>query len=47
MSVYWNRWLATDAAVLVTLDPGVYTVQVWGVADTEGVALVEIYEVEE
>ena len=36
-----------DAAVLVTLDPGAYTVKVSGVGDTIGVALVEIYEVAE
>ena len=34
-----------DAALLVTLPPGSYTVQVSGAGDTAGVALVEIYEV--
>ena len=34
-----------DAAALVTLAPGVYTVKVSGVNETTGVALVEIYEV--
>jgi hypothetical protein len=34
-----------DAALLVTLQPGVYSVQVSGVNNTTGVALVEIYEV--
>ena len=34
-----------DAAMLVTLDPGVYTVHVSGAAGTTGVALVEIFEV--
>ena len=34
-----------DAALLVTLQPGSYTVHVSGVANTTGVALVEIYEV--
>jgi hypothetical protein len=34
-----------DAALLVTLAPGSYTVQVGGVGGTTGVALVEIYEV--
>jgi len=34
-----------DAAVLVTLNPGVYTAQVRGVGDTTGIALVEVYEV--
>ena len=34
-----------DAALLVTLEPGTYSVQVSGVAGTAGAALVEIYEV--
>lgn len=34
-----------DAAVLVTLPPGVYSAKVSGVAGTTGVALVEVYEV--
>jgi hypothetical protein len=34
-----------DAAVLVTLQPGAYTVQVSGVGGTTGVAIVEVYEV--
>jgi len=34
-----------DAAVLVTLGPGIYTVQVSGVNSTTGVAMVEVYEV--
>ena len=34
-----------DAAMLVTLPPGAYTVEVKGKADGEGVALLEIYEV--
>jgi hypothetical protein len=33
-----------DAAVIVSLDRGAYTVHVSGVGDTTGVALVEIYE---
>lgn len=33
-----------DAALLLTLQPGNYTVQVTGVANTTGVALVEIYD---
>ena len=33
-----------DAAILVTLPPGGYTVQVSGAGDTTGIALVEIYE---
>ncbi len=34
-----------DAALLATLQPGTYTVQVSGVGGTTGLALVEIYEV--
>ena len=34
-----------DAALLATLAPGSYTVQVSGVANTTGVALVEVYEI--
>ena len=34
-----------DCALLVTLLPGSYTVQVSGVNNTTGVALVEVYEV--
>ncbi len=34
-----------DAAVLLDLDPGSYTIKVSGVNDTTGVALVEVYEV--
>ena len=34
-----------DAALLVTLQPGSYTVQVTGVGATAGVALIEVYEV--
>jgi hypothetical protein len=33
-----------DAALLLTLQPGTYTVQVTGVAATTGVALIEIYD---
>ena len=36
---------AKDAALLVTLDPGSYSVQVSGVGGTTGEVLVEIYEV--
>ncbi len=35
-----------DAAIVMTLAPGLYTVHVAGVNNTTGVALVEIYEVE-
>lgn len=34
-----------DAVLLVTLPPGGYTAQVGGVGGTQGVALVEVYEV--
>ena len=33
-----------DAALLVELQPGAYTVQVSGVGGTTGVALIEVYE---
>src|SRR6185295_11268501 len=33
-----------DAALVMTLQPGSYTVQVTGVGNTTGIALVEIYE---
>ena len=33
-----------DAALLATLQPGAYTVQVTGVNNTTGTALVEVYE---
>jgi GH35 family endo-1,4-beta-xylanase len=36
--------ISRDAALLVTLPPGVYSVQVSGVSNTTGVGLVEIYE---
>ncbi|MEO6245539.1 MAG: hypothetical protein ABIQ12_08890, partial [Opitutaceae bacterium] len=35
---------SADSALIVTVDPGVYTVQVSGVGDTTGEALVEIYK---
>jgi len=35
-----------DAAVAVTLPPGGYTVEVTGVGDTTGTALVEIYDLD-
>jgi hypothetical protein len=34
-----------DAALLITLPPGAYTVEVKGKNNLEGVALLEIYEV--
>ncbi|PTX90942.1 PQQ-binding-like beta-propeller repeat protein [Opitutus sp. ER46] len=36
-----------DAALIVTLAPGTYTVQISGVNNTAGIALVEVYEVGE
>jgi hypothetical protein len=35
-----------DSALLVTLAPGAYTIQVSGANNTTGAALVEVYEVE-
>ena len=35
-----------DAALLITLQPGAYTIHVNGVANTTGVALVEVYDTE-
>jgi hypothetical protein len=34
-----------DAALLVELDPGLYTVRVRGKSEVNGIALVEVYEV--
>ena len=39
----WPRG-SKDAALLVTLPPGSYTVVVRGVGNTAGVALVEVYD---
>lgn len=36
---------SADAAVLVTVQPGIYTAQVSGVGGTTGVALLEMYEI--
>lgn len=36
---------SADSALLVTLDPGAYTVRVAGVGDTTGEALVEVYAI--
>ena len=33
-----------DAALLVTLQPGLYSAQVSGVGGTTGVALIEVYQ---
>jgi hypothetical protein len=35
-----------DAAVLVTLSPGSYTVKLTGTAETTGIALLEVYSVQ-
>src|SRR5207302_7369459 len=39
--------MSKDAALLVTLPPGNYTAQVSGVGGTSGVALVEVYAVQQ
>jgi hypothetical protein len=36
-----------DAAIAVTLEPGAYSVQVTGVSNSTGIALVEVYEIPE
>ncbi|MCF3650293.1 endo-1,4-beta-xylanase [Synoicihabitans lomoniglobus] len=36
---------SADAALLVSLEPGSYTVELAGVADTTGIALIEVYRV--
>jgi hypothetical protein len=33
-----------DAALVLELEPGIYTAQISGVGDSTGVALAEIYE---
>ncbi len=42
----WSSGASKDSALLVTLPPGAYTVQVSGAGGDTGVALVEVYEVE-
>ena len=42
----WSSGASKDSALLVTLPPGAYTVQVSGASGDTGVALVEVYEVE-
>lgn len=37
---------AEDCALLLTLEPGVYTAQLSGISDRPGVALIEVYEVQ-
>jgi CubicO group peptidase (beta-lactamase class C family) len=41
----WSNPSSKDSAILVTLSPGPYTVQVSGASGDTGVALVELYEV--
>ena len=41
----WSDPTSTDAAVLLTLDPGAYTAVVSGVNADTGVSLVEVYDV--
>ena len=40
------RPASKDAAILVTLPPGVYSAKASGVGNTTGVALIEVYEVQ-
>jgi hypothetical protein len=42
----WSSAASKDSALLVTLPPGAYTVQVSGASGDTGVALVEVYEVQ-
>ncbi len=42
----WSSSASKDSAILVTLPPGAYTVQVSGASGDSGVALVEVYEVQ-
>jgi hypothetical protein len=42
----WSSGASKDSAILVTLPPGAYTVQVSGAGGDTGVALVEVYEVQ-
>jgi hypothetical protein len=37
---------STDAALVVTLQPGPYTVQILSVSNTSGIALLEVYDVQ-
>jgi hypothetical protein len=41
----WESSTSLDSAILVTLPPGPYTVQVSGAEGDSGIALIEIYEV--
>jgi len=42
----WGRTATPDSALVLTLPPGGYTVQVSGASNDTGIALVEVYEVE-
>ena len=42
----WGPLATPDSAILVTLPPGAYTVQVSGASGDTGIALVEVYEVQ-
>jgi hypothetical protein len=42
----WQPSHDNEAAILITLPPGAYTAIVSGVADTSGIALVEVYRVD-
>jgi hypothetical protein len=42
----WGTSATPDSAILVTLAPGAYTVEVQGASGDTGVALVEVYEVQ-
>jgi alpha-L-arabinofuranosidase len=42
----WTSASSKDSAILVTLPPGAYTVQVSGASGDTGIALVEVYEVQ-
>lgn len=41
----WNNPSSKDSAILITLPPGPYTIQVSGASGDGGLALVEVYEV--
>jgi hypothetical protein len=42
----WTDATSLDSALLMTLEPGAYTVVVSGVAGDTGVALLEVYDVQ-
>jgi uncharacterized protein (DUF1800 family) len=43
----WGSYATPDSAILVTLSPGAYTAEVFGAVGDTGVALVEIYDVDD